>query len=231
MYDIQTHKCRANIICNIALIVKKENYLWLATVGIENPHAIISAIDARHREYHPISTNPKVPITQLHGLFRCDLWLWRIPIIHLFKLTSKINNQYHLKKKKNLSNLTLLLYFHFFKFFEIRWLKNYQDKVVAEAVVLDEVKDPTLSSVQKRRRRGSFLGRLNAHGLRRRNAKTRAYTSAIFPEEIELTSRGVRRRKRSKWIDECERATSRGCDRQRNGGGYGHDFDELTLSG
>jgi hypothetical protein len=75
VYDIRTPKCRASIICKIALIVKKENYLWFATIGIENPHGIVSAIDARHHKYHPVSTNAKVPITQLHGLFRCDLRL------------------------------------------------------------------------------------------------------------------------------------------------------------
>lgn len=98
-------------------------------------------------------------------------------------------------------------------------------------MVLDEVKESTLSSVQKRRRRGGFLGSLDAHGRRRRNAKTRAYASAIFPEEIELTSRGrERRRNRSKWIGEGERAASRRCERQRNGGGYDHGFHEQLFS-
>ena len=82
-------------------------------------------------------------------------------------------------------------------------------------MVLDEVKEPTLSSVQKRRRRVGFLGSLDAHGGRRRNANTRAYPSAIFLEEIELTSRerGVGRRKRSKLIGNVEITASRGCER------------------
>ena len=78
---------------------KHSQYLRLATIGIENPHGIISAVNTRHCKYNSISTNPKVPITQLHRLLRRNPRLWRIPIIYLFENHQSILN---LNPKKNL---------------------------------------------------------------------------------------------------------------------------------
>ena len=78
---------------------KHSQYLRLATIGIENPHGIISAVNTRHCKYNSISTNPKVPITQLHRLLRRNPRLWRIPIIYLFKNHLSILNPKPKKKK------------------------------------------------------------------------------------------------------------------------------------
>ena len=140
---------------------KHSQYLRLATIGIENPHGIISAVNTRHCKYNSISTNPKVPITQLHRLLRRNARLWRIPIIYLFENHQSILN---LNPKKKLKIFFFLCYL-------------YQNEVVAEAVVLDEVKEASLSSVKKRRRSSrGLLWSLGAHGRssRRWNAKPRA---------------------------------------------------------
>lgn len=131
------------------------SHLRLAPIRIEYPHSIIGAINARKSEDDSIRANPEVPITQPHCLLRSNLRLRSIPIINLS--LAKTKNQ---KTNPNFSVA-----------YSISKISiAYQDEVVAEAVILHEVKYSGLSPVQKRSGR-RFLGCFDAHGRRRRRSR------------------------------------------------------------
>ena len=69
------------------------SHLRLASVGVKNPHGIVSAVDARHGEDDSVGADSEVPIAQLHCLLRCDPRLRRIPIINLIKFQKRYSNQ------------------------------------------------------------------------------------------------------------------------------------------